>query len=119
MSDAWKTYPGAPALGKTVCAATDVPEGGHLSVSLGDFSVIVLRVGEELRGYVNACPHQYLPLDYRGAQVVSADGTKLICTNHDATFDADNGQGLGGFGQGCWLDPVPLAHENGKIVIGD
>jgi len=41
----------------------------------------------------------------------------LICSNHDAVFDAETGEGLGGHGQGCQLDPVPLETVGGRIFI--
>ncbi|WP_242494183.1 Rieske 2Fe-2S domain-containing protein [Salipiger sp. IMCC34102] len=81
----------------------------------GALPMILLRKAEGLRAYVNACPHQYLPLNYRGDQVLSACGTKLLCTVHGASFDADSGAAVEG--APCGLDPVPVKEENGEIRI--
>lgn len=118
MKQPWQTYPNAPALGQVLCSLSDVPENGNLSVDLDGFPIIVVRLENGVRGFVNACPHQFLPLDFRSPNILSADRTKLICTNHDATFDIDTGQGLGGYGKGCELDPIPLAlDENEQVII--
>ncbi len=117
MSEAWKSYPGAASPGTDLCGLDDLPDPGSFSVSVGDFSVLLVRNGAELRAFVNACPHQYLPLDYRADDVLSADRGKLICSNHDAVFDADTGEGLGGFAQGCALDMVPVEIVEGRVLI--
>lgn len=118
MTAPWATYPGAPAPGTRLCRAADVPAPGTLAVDVDGFAVLIVRTGAEPVAFVNACPHQYLPLTHRGAGVLSADGTKLICTNHDAVFDAATGAGLGGYGAGCELDAVPVEIDaNGFLVI--
>jgi len=117
VSEAWKSYPGAPVPGFVLCALVDVPDGGSYSVNIGDFPVLLARRGEDVWAYVNACPHQFLPLDWRQEDVVTSDGNKLMCSNHEATFEIETGCGVGGFGQGCTLDPVPVRFEDGQILI--
>lgn len=119
MSEAWKSYPGAPPVGAVLCPADDVPERGVLSLEIGDFPVLVVRKSGGFLAYVNACPHQYLPLDFRSKQVLSADGEKLICSNHDAVFDLETGAGIGGYGQGCELDAIKVVLHMGHVVIAD
>ena len=117
MSDAWKSYPRAPRPGTVLCAAAALPTRGTLGVEVGGFPVLLVRAGG-LRAFVNACPHQFLPLDYRGGGVLSADGAVLRCSNHAAGFDAGTGMGIDGHGQGCWLDQVPVEVRDGQVVIG-
>lgn len=118
MSDAWRSYPGAPRPGASLCLLDDIPDPGTKAIDLSGFSILLWRSGPEVLAYVNACPHQYLPLTHRAERVLSADGTKLICSNHDAVFDARTGAGLGGYGHGCELDPVPVTiGANGHISI--
>ena len=115
--DAWRQYPGAPDRGTVLCAVNDIVDGQTWCVNVGDFGIVLVRQGDQIRAFVNACPHQYLPLDYRSDQLVSADGTKLICSNHDATFDIETGQGVGGFGQGCELDAIPVTVSGDEVLI--
>ena len=124
MSQAWQRYRSAPSHGTRVVEAGALPDQGHLSVTVendrGRFPLLVVRLGDgELRAYVNACPHQFLPLDQRGSRLLSEDGEQLRCTNHDAAFATRSGEGVGGLGLGCALDPVPVSiDDRGWLVIG-
>ena len=93
MSDAWKSYRSAPTQGTEVCAIADVLDGNTFSVDLNGFPILLVRVGDILRAYVNACPHQYLPLDHMGDRLISADKAVLRCTNHSAGFSTLTGEG--------------------------
>jgi len=117
MSAAWKSFPGAPEEGTAICpvAALTAPVQ---SFDLEGFPLLLVQSAEGLRGYINACPHQYLPLDWRSSDILSADGGLIRCSNHDAGFDATTGQGVDGLGQGCELDRVPVYEEGGELNIG-
>jgi len=120
MSDAWASYPGAPEPGSSLCDLKDIPDPGTYSVNLGEFSVLIARKGDAVWAYVNACPHQYLPLDWRKEDVLSADGSRLICSNHEASFDLETGEGVSGFAQGCELDVVPVTTTtSGSVTIAN
>ena len=116
--DAWASFPNAPAPGTAICALSEVPGAGVASFDLAGFPLLLVASAEGLRAYVNACPHQFLPLDWRSARILSPDATVLRCSNHDAGFDAATGAGIDGFGQGCALDPVPVRAVGGTLVIG-
>lgn len=114
--DAWRTYPAAPGGGIALCALDDMAHTSTRSVIVttanGEFPVLIVRLGSNVLAYVNACPHQYLPLDHRSNRLLSADGTKLMCSNHSAMFDAETGDCIAGPAQGSALDPIP-------VVVGD
>lgn len=116
--DAWRDMAFAPGPGTRVCALDDLPAQGAISRDLGGFPILLVATPDGLRAYVNACPHQYLPLDWRSGNILSADGDVLRCSNHDAGFDAATGQGVDGLGQGCALDPVPVRVAGPWVVIG-
>ncbi|RCV86564.1 Rieske (2Fe-2S) protein [Billgrantia montanilacus] len=123
MTQAWQQYRSAPALGTRLARLDEVNVGSTHSLTLkcekGSFPLLLVRLDDTLLGYVNACPHQYLPLDQRGSRIISRDGETLRCTNHDASFSSRTGEGIGGFGVGCKLDPVPVSvDEEGWIVVG-
>ncbi|MCE9663822.1 Rieske 2Fe-2S domain-containing protein [Halomonas sp. M5N1S17] len=124
MTQAWQQYRSAPALGTRLVRLDEVDVGSTHSLTLkcekGSFPLLLVRLDEIPLAYVNACPHQYLPLDQRGSRILSHDGEALRCTNHDATFSARTGEGLSGHGEGCALDPVPLSvDDDGWLVIGN
>ncbi len=111
-----------PVLGRL----PDFPDGAAAAASYRradgrEVAVLVVRRGAELRAYLDLCPHQYLPLTWRGPRgVLSADGERLRCTNHGAEFAVADGRALSGPGDGCGLTPVPLRVElDGTLVIAD
>lgn len=107
-------FPDAPAGGAVICATVDIPDNGYLALMLGKFPVLVVSGP---KAFVNACPHQFLPLDHRGPEVLGVDGKTILCTNHGASFDADTGVGTGGLGLGCALTPVPVAILGENLVV--
>jgi nitrite reductase/ring-hydroxylating ferredoxin subunit len=113
----WTDYSTAPAPGTRVCNLDSIGTVVALSIDTdkGAFPMVLARDGAQLRAYVNACPHQYLPLDYRGDQLLSVDGRMLMCTAHGARFDISNGKAIKG--ADCGLDPVPIAIVDGAVVI--
>lgn len=113
----WRTMPGAPGSGTPVCLADELDQPVS-SVVLDGFPLLLVRSADGLKAYVNACPHQFLPLDWRSGNILSADGRLLRCSNHDAGFDACSGQGLGGLVAGCALIPVPIREVDGAVLIG-
>lgn len=119
MGDVWKSYRGAPTSGTKVCASSDVPEGGTHCLELDGFPLLLVRVGDVVRAYVNACPHQFLPLDHKGDKLISADKSTLRCTNHAAGFCVETGDGVEGLGVGECLDAVPILVSSGKIFISE
>jgi nitrite reductase/ring-hydroxylating ferredoxin subunit len=113
----WTDYPSAPPAGTPVCRA-DAVSGVKtcvITTAAGNFPLLLLRGALGLRAYVNACPHQYLPLDYRSQNLLSADGAKLLCSAHGAEFDAETGSVLAG--ADCGLDAVPVIEADGMILI--
>ena len=117
----WKDLSSAPAAGTAVCAAAAVAPTASRMVETerGRFPLLLVATSEGIRAYLNACPHQFLPLDYRADGVLSADGTRLLCSSHGAAFDAATGEGVAGFGVGCALDRVPVTvGPDGMVRIG-
>ena len=115
----WTDLKSAPAAGTPVARAADVDGVVALTVetAAGAFPLLLVRLGDQVMGYVNMCPHQGLPLTYRSPRLLSKDGTKLMCSAHGAMFDAATGTGLAGEGLGCALMLAPLAEESGQITV--
>ncbi len=118
MSDSWKSWSGAPAPGSMLCPRSDISDGGSLCLLQDEFPIVLVRKGDAVKAYVNACPHQYLPLNHRGDRLLSSDGSILRCTNHNAGFSSDTGEGVEGLGIGGCLDVIPVTVDrNDQIVI--
>jgi len=118
VSEAWSSYSGAPAVGTVITDLSRVPDGNTLCLELNGYPIVLVRSGDDVRAFVNACPHQYLPLNHKGDRLISADKAVLRCTNHSAGFSAVTGDGVEGLGIGLCLDPIPVYLCDGQVRIG-
>jgi nitrite reductase/ring-hydroxylating ferredoxin subunit len=118
----WRLRPRAPALGTIVGALEDVPDGTGKEFAFGRgksaFSMFVVRRGDDVRAYLNICPHFSLPLNCRADAFLNETGTLIRCTMHFAEFRIEDGFCVAGACEGSVLDAIPVRVENGNIVIG-
>jgi nitrite reductase/ring-hydroxylating ferredoxin subunit len=119
----WRAKANAPADGTPLGSLAELPDCTGREFKFGDarpFSMLVVRRGSEVFGYLNLCPHQFLPLNFRGDGIVSGDALKIVCSNHQAEFAVDDGRGLSGpIPEGCALTMVPVhVDPEGVIRIG-
>ncbi len=112
----------APVLGRL----PDFPDGtaapaGYRRADGREVAVLVVRRGAGLRAYLDLCPHQFLPLTWRGRRVLSADGERLRCSNHGAEFAAEDGRAVSsGPGGACGPTPVPVfVDPDGTVRVDD
>lgn len=104
-------------LERVICRLADLEEHGSraFTVGSGDWPLrgFVVRCGNEVRGYVNHCPHAGHPLNLRPHRFLTPDRAMILCSSHGALFDKDAGRCLAGPCAGQRLRAVPLE------VIGD
>lgn len=117
----WKLRPRAPAPGTELGPLDDVPDGEAKEYVFGRgasaFAMFVVRQGERLYGYLNICPHFSQPLNYRAGEFLNETKTRIRCTMHFSEFRIEDGSGVSGAAENCWLDPVPVEVADGKIRI--
>ena len=120
----WKDHDGAPEEGTELCTLDKIEDeaGKALVVGRGDtkwpFRMFVVRRGDEVWGYVNTCPHQHIPLDYFPDRFVSTDKRFIMCANHAALFNFDDGYCVSGPCAGQSLQRVPVTVRDGVVRIG-
>ena len=89
-----------------LCRLDDIPDGGATAVDAvledGADSLILLRTGQDVRGYLNVCPHAGRRLDYAPGKFLLKNDT-LTCAVHGATFKQATGVCVGG---PCWGDQL-------------
>lgn len=75
--------------------------------------LFMLNDANGIKIWINDCPHQHRPLEYRKDQFLSADGSHIVCYAHSAHFDKSSGYCFAGPCQGQSLRSIP------HIEIGD
>ena len=119
----WRTRPRAPLPGTSLGPLNDIADGNAKEYVFGRgttvFSMFVVRRAGSVFGYLNICPHYSSPLNACSGEFLNDDRTYIRCNVHFAEYRIDDGFGIAGAGEGCWLDPVPVHVENGIIVISN
>jgi nitrite reductase/ring-hydroxylating ferredoxin subunit len=108
-------------LERVVCRLSDLEEHGSraFTVGGGDWPLrgFVVRCGNEVRGYVNRCPHAGHPLDLRPHRFLTPDRAMILCSSHGALFEKDGGRCLAGPCAGERLRQVPLEVIGGIVLL--
>jgi nitrite reductase/ring-hydroxylating ferredoxin subunit len=103
-----------------LCRLQDIPDGGATAVDAlladGEQSLILLREGQQVRGYLNICPHAGRRLDYAPGKFLLKDDT-LICAVHGATFQRQAGACVAGPCRGDSLRVVALRVEGDEVWL--
>ena len=106
---------------RVVCRVSDLDEHGARAFTMGtgDWPLrgFVVRVGAEIRGYVNHCPHAGHPLNLRPHKFLTPDGALILCSSHGAVFEKQTGYCVAGPCAGRSLRPVPLTVESGFVLL--
>lgn len=92
--------------------------GEHGADTTGDPDpLIVYRDGDEVRVWLNVCPHAGRRLDWApGKFLVGKDGS-LICAAHGATFETKRGECVAGPCKGQSLRAIPVTVIDGEVRI--
>jgi len=110
-------------LERVVCRETELEAHGvrAFTIGAGDWPLrgFVVRVGAQLRGFVNRCPHAGHPLNLLPDRFLTPDGALLLCSSHGALFEKLTGYCVAGPCAGRSLTPVPLEVRSGFVLLAD
>ena len=97
-----------------------IEDGGlaetEMTVEGAPESVILHRSGNEVRAWLNVCPHAGRRLDWAPNQFLIEDG-KVICTAHGAMFKLADGECVSGPCRGASLTPVRIATDAEQVFL--
>ena len=106
-----------------LCRLDEVTDGGSncfvRETVDGLRGYMVIRQGEAIFVYVNACPHIGLPLDLKPGRFLNTRGDRILCSTHGALFRIEDGVCLSGPCTGDALEAVPAKIRDGVIHISD
>lgn len=102
-----------------LCALDSLENPGarNLVLQIGDayFHGFLVRTGDEVRGYVDRCPHAGLPLAQKLDGYLTPDKQHIVCSWHGAMFRPEDGLCVGGPCSGGRLTPWPVKVERGIV----
>lgn len=110
-----------PAPGTPLCPLDALDDPGARAFSFGEgaaqFHMFLVRKDDELRAYVNECPHGRTRLDHWPDTFLTLDETRIICAAHAALFRIADGFCVSGPCAGKSLTPVPVEIVEGTVRI--
>ena len=99
-----------------LCRLDSIPDGRAIAVEVpsatGGFSLVLVRLGNDVMAYHNECPHAGRRLDWAPGQFLIEAGM-LVCAAHGAAFALESGACIGGPCRGQGLHAMPV------VVVGD
>ena len=102
-------------------ALNDIVDGGFAEVeaTIGDDaeSLILFRDGDEVRAWLNVCPHAGRRLDWAPGQFLKTKEGLLVCAAHGASFELDGGTCVAGPCRGEALRPVAVAVVDAMVML--
>lgn len=117
----WREHPAAPAAGSPLGLLHDLPDGEGREFVFGSgveaLRILVVRRGESAWGYVNRCPHNYIPLNDQPERFVSFDHEWIVCSTHGAVFRYEDGYCEDGPCKDRSLERVEIVVRDGCISV--
>ncbi len=80
-------------------------------------SLILHRNGEDVRAWLNVCPHAGRRLDWAPGQFLKSRDGHLVCAVHGATFEPGAGLCIAGPCRGQSLLAVAVEVREGQVVL--
>ncbi|TXH66834.1 MAG: Rieske (2Fe-2S) protein [Lysobacteraceae bacterium] len=106
--------------GVVVARLSEIPDEGLLEVEATidgvAESLILHRVGAEVRAWLNVCPHAGRRLDWAPGKFLRSKDGLLICAAHGASFELGRGQCVAGPCRGDALRMVAVEVVGEDVV---
>ena len=105
-----------------LCSLSELAEGQPIAVEAeiagSSESLILVRVADSVRAYLNICPHAGRRLDWAPGRFLLERG-QLVCAAHGASFELAQGVCMGGPCRGQSLRAVDVRIEGEDVVMAD
>ena len=107
---------------RRLCRLDEIADPGGKGVTLEGAGgarreIVVIRRGEDVFGYVNACPHIGTALETFPDQFLTRDRREILCTTHGARFRIADGYCVVGPCQGLSLTTIAIRLRDGEVEL--
>jgi nitrite reductase/ring-hydroxylating ferredoxin subunit len=103
-----------------LCRFDELPDGASRGFDPwreGQDSVLLVRRGERVYGWRDACPHHGgTPMAWRKDEYLNVERTRVVCAAHGAQFDIETGVCTLGPCLGQSLQAVPLSVDKHRDI---
>lgn len=102
-------------------ALDSIADGGFAEVEAsidGDAESLILhRVGQDVRAWMNICPHAGRRLDWAPGQFLKSREGLLVCAAHGASFELAQGECVAGPCRGESLRAIAVVVRDGQVWL--
>lgn len=105
-----------PRPGTVLKALADVPNPGGIPADFEATPILILRAGDQVKAYVNVCPHAGRPLSLPSGKTLVSEEKFVICPFHGASFEIETGACVGGPAGKSSLKPVAVTIDGDQVV---
>jgi nitrite reductase/ring-hydroxylating ferredoxin subunit len=106
-----------------LCRVEDLARTGAKGIVLGEggdtLDIVVVERGDARHAYVNACPHQFIPLEIFPDYFFTEDKRHLVCSGHGALFVPETGACIEGPCEGDSLQRLNIVERDGAIYLDE
>lgn len=103
-----------------ICYSKDLSEGGlgyrfKVLYNGEETTAFVVRVDNVVCSFLNRCSHIPVELDWNYGEFLDDSGKIVVCATHGASYDASNGNCLGGPCNGNPLVRLNVVEKEGAV----
>ncbi len=103
-----------------LCSLDAIGDPGAKGFLLSDedglpVKMLVVRKGKQVRGYVNRCPHNGIPLDFMPDDFFDLTRRYIQCATHGAVFEIADGLCIEGPCRGKRLEPFAVSVDGERV----
>ena len=80
-------------------------------------SVLLFRQGDQVRAWLNICPHAGRRLDWAPGKFLKSKSGELVCAAHGASFELQHGECVAGPCRGASLRAVAVFVQDGEVRL--
>lgn len=103
----------------TLCHIDEIADPGAKGFEIGDHNLFAVKRDGEVFVYVNSCPHIGIPLEFLPDDFLDSDQRYILCANHGALFEVEDGMCISGPCHGQALLAVPHRILGGMIEVDE
>ena len=102
---------------KQLCHYSDIKESSAKGFNINGLNLLVVKKEGAIYIYKNLCPHLSIPLEFAPDQFLDNDASFIICSNHGALFNIENGVCVSGPCAEDTLTPIQHVIKENCIYI--
>lgn len=102
-----------------LCALSELEENVGRSFRSPAGEVILVLRDAQVYAWQNICPHLGINLEFNPDEFMDCEQHYLVCSNHGALFQVEDGRCVAGPCQGESLLSVPISIVSGEIRLAE